>query len=212
MKKKQLDKKLVAKDIFVILLVVALFVAAAIFAKRYDSVLKEIPYFQGYFGAIVYIIVAVIAVVIAPISTLPLLPLAVSVWGSFLAAMFSIIGWSVGAAIAFWIARRYGKPIVAKMMPLGQIQRIEKFIPENNIFIGVILLRMALPVDVLSYGLGLFSSIPFKLYIIATIIGVAPFAFFFSYAIVLPLKFQLLFLVLAVIVLIIGIIKHVRKL
>jgi len=38
------------------------------------------------------------------------------------------------------------------------------------------LLRMVLPVDILSYALGLFSNISFIRYMLATIIGVTPFS------------------------------------
>ncbi|MBI5753764.1 VTT domain-containing protein [Candidatus Peregrinibacteria bacterium] len=201
MKEKQNRKGLATGEIFAILLVIALFIAAAIFAKQYDYLLKEIPYSQGYLGAIFYILITIFAIVVAPISTFPLLPLAISLWGSFFAALYSIIGWTIGAVIAFWLARRYGKPLIGKLMPLEKIQRIEKIIPEKNIFISIVLLRMTLPVDVLSYGLGLFSSICFSLYFFATLIGVIPFAFLFSYAIILPTAFQISLLVLVIIIL-----------
>ena len=49
-------------------------------------------------------------------------------------------------------------------------------------FMSVVLLRMVLPVDVLSYALGFFSDISLWRYTTATIIGIAPFAFIFAYA------------------------------
>lgn len=159
---------------------------------------------KGFMGIFFYVMITIAAVVVAPVSTFPLLPLAVSMWGSFFAALFSIIGWSIGAAIAFGLARRFGKPFIAKIVSLEKIQRIEKLIPERNIFVSIILLRMALPVDVLSYALGLFSYVPFRFYVIATIIGVSPFAFIFSYAVLFPAWLQALFLIFAIFILAIG--------
>lgn len=204
MEEKPRDKKLKTGDILSIFLVIGLFIAAAVFAKQYEYLLKELPYFHGYTGMALYILVTVFAIVAAPISTFPLLPLAVSLWGSFIAAILSIIGWTIGAAIAFWLARRFGKPLIGKIMPLEKIRKIEKFIPKNNIFISIILLRMTLPVDVLSYALGLFSSVPLPTYLFATVIGVSPFAFFFSYLTTLPIGLGLLLVVLAIVVLLAG--------
>lgn len=196
--------KISGKEIFSLLAVVCLFISASFFAERYGYFLKEAAFFQGFAGIFLYITITVIAVVVAPVSTFPLLPLSVSIWGSFSAALFSIIGWSIGAAIAFGLARRFGRPLIEKIVSLEKIQRIEKLIPERNIFVSVLLLRMALPVDVLSYALGLFSYVSFKTYFIATILGVAPFAFIFSYAVLFPIWLQALFLFLAIAILAIG--------
>ena len=89
-------------------------------------------------------------------------------------------------------------------MPLEKVHLIEKLIPQRNIFLSVIFLRMAIPVDVLSYALGLFSSISFKLYFVATLVGVSPFAFIFSYSVLLPPWLQILFFSSGIIVLVVG--------
>lgn len=187
-----------------ILLIAVFFGGAAIFAEQYGTLVENIPYLSGPFGALFYVLITVAAVVIAPVSTFPLLPIAVSLWGSFFAAVLSIIGWTLGASIAFGLARRYGKPLIGKMISLKKIEHVEKLIPQKNIFMSVLLLRMALPVDVLSYALGLFSNISFKHYFFATLIGVSPFAFFFAYAVELPVTTQFLVVVVALIVLASG--------
>jgi len=191
-------------EIISILSIVVFFSLATIFAKQYGDILKDIPYLEGPSGAFLYVLITVLAVVAAPVSTFPLLPVAVSLWGSFFAAILSIMGWTVGASVAFGLARRYGKPLVEKMVSLEKIQRIEKLIPEKNIFISIVLLRMALPVDVLSYALGLFSGISFRNYFLATLIGVSPFAFFFAYAVDLPVVIQFFVVALVLILLASG--------
>lgn len=65
------------------------------------------------------------------------------------------------------------------------------FLPKRYLFIAVVFLRIALPVDLLSYALGLFGVMRFWPYIIATIIGVTPFAFIFSYIADFDVLFQL---------------------
>jgi len=68
---------------------------------------------------------------------------------------------------------------------------LEKKIPKENLFLGIIFLRMVIPVDILSYALGLFSKIKTRDYLLATIIGVSPFAFIFAYLGRMPFYYQI---------------------
>ncbi len=78
-----------------------------------------------------------------------------------------------------------------------QVEALEKRIPKRNIFWLVVLWRMAVSVDVLSYVLGLVSKISFQDYVLATAIGVTPFGFFFAYAGILPAWYQVVVLLMA---------------
>ena len=164
---------------------------------------------KGVIGKLVYIFITIIATVIAPISALPLLPIVSNAWGWLTAAILSIIGWTIGSLIAFILARIYGVPLIKKFISLKNIEKWEKRIPEENIFWTIVFLRISVPVDILSYVLGLFSKIKTGKYILATIIGVAPFAFILSYVGTFPIKYQLLALAVALIILLIGL--SIRK-
>ena len=67
---------------------------------------------------------------------------------------------------------------------------MEGFLPKRYLFLAVVFLRIALPVDLLSYALGLFGVMQFWPYIAATIIGITPFAFVFSYIADIDIMFQ----------------------
>lgn len=178
MKKETITKK----ELFGIILIILLFSASAILSRVYAA---EIEHFIGTYdliGIITYISVTIVATVIAPMSTLPLLPVAAAAWGSFLAALFSIFSWTVGSIIAFIIARRYGKPIVSRFLDIHRVELIKDRLSSKHIFWSVLFARMVIPVDILSYAIGLFVPIGLFPYTIATILGVAPFAFIFSYA------------------------------
>lgn len=60
-----------------------------------------------------------------------------------------------------------------------------------------------MPVDVLSYALGLFSNMSHSAFLLATLLGVTPFAFVFSYLGSLPPGFQLILLIEIILLLII---------
>lgn len=134
------------------------------------------------FASLTYIFANIASTVIAPLTVLPLVPIASNIFGPFSSGVFSIIGWTLGAMIAFSIARHAGKPLLAKFTSVEKIERIEKYVPEHVHFFTILVLRMLLPVDALSYALGFFSGISFWKYSIATLIGVTPFSFVFAYA------------------------------
>lgn len=161
-------------------------------------------WFDTPFGMIAYISILIISIVVAPVSALPLLPVASQLWGWFLAGIFGVIGWTIGGLIAFEIARHYGVPLVKKFIPLEDLYALENKIPSENFFWSVVLLRMLVPVDVLSYALGLFSKISRRDFILTTLIGVTPFAFAWAYLGSLPIYYQIVGLGLALMILLTG--------
>ncbi len=179
------------KSLVAILIIIVVFILSSYFAQKNQDKL-EILINTGISGLLLYIFVVVIAEVIAPITAMPLLPIVSNTWGWLTAAITSIIGWTLGAWIAFAIARKYGVPLVKKFIPLKKLEKIEKRIPQKHLFWGVVFLRISIPVDILSYTLGLFTKMKTYPYLIATLIGVTPFAFIFAYAGTLPIGYQII--------------------
>lgn len=165
----------------------------------------------GIYGILIYILLVIASIVIAPVSVIPVIPLAIGLWGWKLAAFLSILGWSIGAAIAFLLARKYGIPLVAKFIPLKEIDKFEKRIPEKHVFWTIVFLRMVTPVDGLSYLFGLFPSIKFRTYMIATVIGITPFTIMLTYLGSISVIWQIIGLGIALIILLIGISIANRK-
>tara|TARA_Y100000034_G_scaffold46233_1_gene56878 strand:- start:23698 stop:24315 length:618 start_codon:yes stop_codon:yes gene_type:complete len=198
------------KAIIEILIIILLFISLSYIIQTNIELIKEV-FGDGYNSMFFYVLMTVVAVVIAPISATPLLPLASNLWGWLIAAILSVIGWTIGSLIAFVIARIYGLSIIKKFIAIEKIRSIEKKIPDENIFWSIVFLRMILPVDLLSYALGIFSKISIRDYLLATIIGVAPFAFVFAYLGEMPFLYQVLSFLIAMIILLIGfIIKKMR--
>jgi len=180
--------------------ILALFVFLSFIATSYKSEINMLAERGGSFGVIIYIFITILAIVIAPISTVPLIPLASGLWGWFTAAILSIIGWAIGAQIAFHIARYFGKPLVEKFISIDKLTRFEARFSKQNMFWTVVFLRMTIPVDILSYSIGLFSNMQSRIYFFATLIGITPFAFVIAYAGTLTVWLQLMvFLVVAII-------------
>lgn len=164
-----------------LLLIVVLFISFSYLLHANAAYFEELVRENNLLSIVSYISLLIIAVVIAPVSFLPLIVVASHTWGWFYAGLFSIVGWSVGAAIAFVIARFFGAPAVKQFISLQKIEAFEKKIPRKNMFWSIIVLRLLIPVDILSYALGLFSTVSFETYMLASIIGITPFAFIFAY-------------------------------
>ena len=181
------------KIIIPLFLIFILFIVATYFAQKYNDTLILLATGLGSgFGIIIYIAITVASVIVPPFSSAPLIPLAAAAWGFLGAAVFSIAGWVLGSMVAFFIARIYGVPLVSKIVALEKVYEIQKFVSPRHIFWSIVILRMVMPVDILSYALGIFSIIKWKSYLLATAIGVSPFAFVFAYLGTLPLRYQLI--------------------
>lgn len=159
-------------------------VALAVIAWQYRGELQMLEQFveqHGTIGALAYVLAGAVSVVLLPLSSLPLVPLASRIWGVWIAGALSAAGWWLGALIAFWVAR-LARSCLESFVSLAALDRMERAIPPDTGFAGIVVLRMFLPVDVTSFALGLLRDLSFKTYAIASLIGILPFAFVWSYA------------------------------
>ncbi|MEK6872873.1 MAG: VTT domain-containing protein [Nanoarchaeota archaeon] len=186
-----------------IIFIIIVFLTISYLIQRYLENVKKLISF-GIISMVIYVFILIFATVVAPVNAFPLLPVASNVWGWFITGTLSIIGWTIGAVIAFTLARKYGVPLITKFISLEDIAKYERLIPEENIFWSIVFLRMSVPVDILSYILGLFSHIKLRTYLFASIIGIAPLAFVFAYIGGLPFKYQIIAFLIAVFMLLIG--------
>jgi len=190
----------ISKELAALCLFILLFVLASVIAWQYGDALRDLVERGGIFSAFLYFIFAVSSEVVAPVSSLPAFPLAVSAWGSLWAAVISWAGWLAGSVIAFSLARRFGQPLVGRLVNLSKVQEAARFIPEKNLFWIVVFLRLFFPADIFSYALGLFTNMKWINYFWATALGLAPFTFLFAYGLKIPMAYQIALGVVALIV------------
>lgn len=173
-----------------VIVVTALFTTALFVSRQYGETIQNIVFFDGPLGMLLYALISFLGVVLAPAAALPFLPIAVSLWGSVATALLSIAGWGSGSVVAFVLARRFGKPFVGKFMSIKRAEQIANKITGKYTFWFVLVSRMFLPTDIVSYAIGLFVPIRFTPYVIATFLGIVPLAFILAYGISLPLQVQ----------------------
>ena len=178
------------KSFLAAIFVIALFILVSYYTRQNIEFLKELIG-NDFRGILIYLLITVFAIVVAPVSMMPLIPIASNLYGVFYAAIINIIGWTIGSFIVFFICRKYGKNLIKKFVSLEKLYEWESRIPKEKFFLTLILLRMSVPVDILSYALSLLTKINFRTYALTTIIGVIPFSFVFSYLGTIPLVYQL---------------------
>jgi len=130
---------------------------------------------------VTYVAILTLAVVAMPVTVMPLIPVAATLLGPLPTAILSVIGWTLGGGISFLVARYIGRPVIERFVSFEKLDSITESIPQDTRFISIILLRLTLPVDLVSYALGFSRSIGFLEYIVATFIGVIWFSFAFAY-------------------------------
>lgn len=191
------------KSLIGIIIIVILFIFFSYIIQKNIEFFKDLIG-TSFLGMFLYVIIIITAIVVAPVSALPLLPIVSNLWGWVVAGILSAIGWSVGALIAFVIARKYGVRIVKKLIPLKKIGNLEKKVHKKHIFWSIVLLRMVFPIDIISYVLGLFSKIKTKKYILATVMGIVPHALILAYLGRMPFQYQIIAFLIIIIILLIG--------
>jgi len=158
----------------------------------------------GIAGMSLFTIIVALSIVLAPISSMPLFPLGSSLWGWILTGMLGVIGWTFGAIVAFMLAKKHGVSLVEKVLPIEKIYQFERKIPDKNLFLTVVFLRMVIPIDGVSYLMGLFSNMSLRSYTLASIIGLIPFSFTAAYLGSIPFYYQIIFASIALLIFLMG--------
>src|SRR3989344_7728838 len=132
--------------IFIAVILVLFIFSSYITNESEEFINKHID--KGIFGMLIYICAIMLEIIFAPINPLPLVPIATGIWKWKIAGVLTLIGWTLGSLIAFTIARR-GVSLFEKRYAFQKIRKVEKIIPEKNVFLGLILIRITLPFDLI---------------------------------------------------------------
>lgn len=185
-----------------------LFIAAFYLFHRYQPAIEEMIEAESFAGMIAYVLIFALSIIFVPVSAMPLIPIGAKLWGIVPATLLSATGWTAGAMVAFGLARKFGKPYVARMIPLQRMEKVERRIPEEHTFWTIFFLRAVTPFDGLSYILGLISRVNVYTFFWSTFLGLIPFCLVVSLLGSLPTVFLIVGLILAIAFFIIGILRN----
>ncbi|MEK7134238.1 MAG: VTT domain-containing protein [Patescibacteria group bacterium] len=121
-----------------------------------------------------FVFLAAISAMISPFSSVPIVPIAVLIWGWEITAGLLWSGWLAGGMLSYVIGRFAGNPILRQFIKPEKLYAHEERFSCRITFPGVLLLCLALPAEV-GYAFGLIKY-HFGKYIFATAIAEVPVA------------------------------------
>jgi uncharacterized membrane protein YdjX (TVP38/TMEM64 family) len=128
----------------------------------------------GIFAPIIFIFIQIGQNIIAPIAHYPILLAGGFIFGPFLGFFYNWIGTSIGTILIILLAKKFGRPLVRRMVSQKFIEKYDYVIQKLSPF-GLFLVY-ALPIfpdDEISYLVGV-SDMPVKSIIFAIMLGKIP--------------------------------------
>jgi uncharacterized membrane protein YdjX (TVP38/TMEM64 family) len=171
--------------IAIITLMIALILVLwySLFAKNevYDlvvhlsSFIKDSPT-----GAATFVMLAAFSAMISPFSSVPLVPIAIVIWGPFLTSFMLLAGWLIGGVFSYAIGWKFGYALVSSFIPHEKIDKWSKQLERKVSIFLVLVFRIMTPSET-GYIFGILRY-PFLTYTLITLLSEIPFAFAISYA------------------------------
>ena len=124
----------------------------------------------GPWGPILLIAVLAAAMVFAPIPNPPFMIAAGLIWGVTLGVVYAVIGQLIGAAIIFWISRRFGRRFIPRLAGEEGAERIDRLAKEMGPQLVFWWRMMPITFDFAAYAAGL-TAISFRLFITLVLLG-----------------------------------------
>jgi uncharacterized membrane protein YdjX (TVP38/TMEM64 family) len=125
----------------------------------------------GILGPVVFIAVMALSVLFAPVPNAPIFMAAGLAWGPVLGTLYCMAGLVIGSAVAFWVARRFGRRHLARLVGRRNAERVDTLVLEMGGRV-VFWSRMipAVNFDWISFVAGM-TAIPFRVFIIYSALG-----------------------------------------
>lgn len=126
----------------------------------------------GPLAPLAYILLKTVTYVFAPLSAGPIQLSSGLLFGLWPGVIYSLLGEVIGGSISFLIARKLGRPVVARFVGANSVTRVDHFIGELGGWRALAYARLFLfsIYDFVSYAAGLTTTITFRQYILVSII------------------------------------------
>jgi uncharacterized membrane protein YdjX (TVP38/TMEM64 family) len=160
---------------------------------------KELIRSFGILGPLVFMLFNTASIVFAPLTALPLWAASLALYGFWPTLLYIFISFYGGAIANFWIARRWGRPVVSKFVGKKGIKKVDEMTEVVGLQILLIIrLIGGASSDYVAYAAGL-TNIEFKPYFIITFFASIPIQALNVYVIHQALSLRYTFLLLAII-------------
>lgn len=173
-------RKKIIKAIFLLLFIVLAYylVQGPLAGNLSKEALRTFIHSFGMLAPFVFILVYAIGICLFLPGTL-LTAIGAILFGTFWGTILTLIGATIGASLAFFIARHLGKDFVDSAVK-GKLKEYNKFIEKEG-FSAIFYLRLIfVPFTPLNFAAGL-TKVKFKDYFWGTLLGIIPGAFIFNF-------------------------------
>ncbi len=131
-------------------------------------------------GIFIFLALAVVSAFFMFFSSIVIVPVAVFAWGELTTFLFLLLGWFIGAMIAYMVGKNFGRRVVEYFVSKKKIDEYGNLISKEMGFFDIVFLKLALPSEAPSFFLGIVRY-PFLKYIVVVIISELPFAIWAVY-------------------------------
>lgn len=156
--------------------VITLLMLAAVEWIGVERIQKSIEN-AGPFAPLVYILLKAATYIFAPLSAGPIQLSSGLLFGLWPGVFYSLAGEVIGGSISFLIARKLGRPTVARFVGQNSVARIDQLIGQLGGWRALVYARLFLfsIYDFISYAAGLTTTITFRQYIlVSAVLGFIP--------------------------------------
>jgi uncharacterized membrane protein YdjX (TVP38/TMEM64 family) len=165
----KLRKKSLRKIISFAAVLFAILISAYIVRSIDTNPITDAITNQGVTGWAIYLLFIIVSVVFSPVNALIMMPIALIGYGFWLAVTLTFVGNVIGGAINFFVARKFGRPVVGKIVGKKLIEKVDEF-TEVAGWKGFLLLRIlgSNYYDYVSYAAG-FTNLKNSIYFAITV-------------------------------------------
>ncbi len=142
----------------------------------FTNPLEVRDYIQGFgaWGPFVVIGLIILEVVLAPIPGVIIAVGSGAAFGAFYGTLYSYIGNIAGTTIAFFLSRRFGRPLVKRFVKEDKLDYYDRFFRDRGIYtLWVAYIFPVFPSDIISFVTGL-SDLRFRKFFMIIAIGYLP--------------------------------------
>lgn len=128
----------------------------------------------GVWAPAVFVVLQAAQVVVAPVPGQVLAAVAGYLFGPWWGTLYNMIGITLGSAVAFWLARRFGRTYVERMVHPDALARFDGIDDRHaQLTLFVIFLVPGLPDDLICFAGGL-TTVPLRRLVAIAVVGRAP--------------------------------------
>jgi len=128
----------------------------------------------GVFAPIAFVVLQVLQVLFAPIPGQVLAMAGGYIFGPVDGLLYSLIGATIGSAIAFALSRRYGRPVVERLIHPRTLTTVDEFLEAHGrLAVLLVFLVPGLPDDALCFVCGL-TPVPLRSLVVLSFVGRIP--------------------------------------